>query len=402
MAINWIITLSQCDGTRPQCARCRRLNITCEYVSTNADETPGTALKNQLRLLREDLKQHADILEHLQSVPEHEAVTVIRRLRSTRNVSNVLASIEGRANTAARPSEVETARAILPRTESGVEFELNLLHRSVYPPLGPLCPDSVDFNILFPKLPRRKSLSLEPPIRTPGIESVIDPVLTVAPPSPLRGLNSRQTSPVAGPIPDRQYVDSRLNRLNMSYWTRIPVSDEFAACVLSHYFETYHPVIGCFDADLFLSDLVDQKVDTCSAFLLSALMSLACVSGCLVPLPAAICLTVAKQSYSAFDVRSSALGLAFFKEARNFWHADRTSETPSNLSARCYLSLGATMSGREDVRAPLVKEIGAIAVKLKFLGVPPTEELVLAFHKLPAQRIRQLAHVAWGTYAWLT
>lgn len=193
----------------------------------------------------------------------------------------MLASIKGCANTAARPSEVETARAILPRTESGVEFELSLLHHSVYPPLEPLCLNSVDFEILFPQFPRRRSLTPEPPIRTSSIElseSVIDPVLTVAPPFPLRGFSSRRTSPVAGPLPDRQYIDSRLSRIDIGYWTRIPISNEFAACVLSHYFETYHPIIGCLDADLFLCGLVDHRLDNCSAFLLSALMSFACVS----------------------------------------------------------------------------------------------------------------------------
>ena len=103
-------------------------------------------------------------------------------------------------------------------------------------------------------------------------------MLTIGPPSPLRGSNLRETSPVAGPFPKRQYVDSRLSRLDIGYWTRIPISSDFAACVLSQYFETYYPVIGCFDTDLFLSDLVDLKPDQCSGFLLSTLMSLACVS----------------------------------------------------------------------------------------------------------------------------
>lgn len=101
-------------------------------------------------------------------------------------------------------------------------------------------------------------------------------------------------------------------------------------------------------------------------------------------------------------MRSSAFGVAFLEEAQNFWRADRTSETLSSLSARCYLSIAATMSGRENLRAPLVKEIRDIAIKLKLFDVRATEELVLAFHKLPTQEVRQLAHVAWGTYAWLT
>lgn len=196
----------------------------------------------------------------------------------------ILSSIKGSAHGAVRPSDNKTARAILPPTESNIEFELTMLHHSVYPALEPLDIGSIDFDNLFPRSPRKSSIMLpsEPlvPIGS-GLateETSTSPVITTAPPSPLRGFRSRHTSPVAGPVQDRQYCDSRLNRLNMGYWTRIPIGDEFAACVLSNYFESYHPIFACFDPDLFLSDLVDQKLNYCSPVLVSALMSIACVS----------------------------------------------------------------------------------------------------------------------------
>jgi hypothetical protein len=113
-------------------------------------------------------------------------------------------------------------------------------------------------------------------------------------------------------------------------------------------------------------------------------------------------LTRTQQSFTIFDVRASALSIAFLNEAEKCWRISRLSETPLDLSARSYLSLAATMFGREDLRAPLIDEIFNLGTRLKLFGVPLTTELILEFRGHPDQWIRQVAHVAWGTYAWLT
>jgi hypothetical protein len=212
-------------------------------------------------------------------VSEPEALSVIRRLKSTPNTSLVLSSLRGSAHSAVRPSEQKSLRAILPPTEFETEFELNMLHNSVYPVLMPLDLSSIDMQSLLLPSSRRSSVSM-PSDSTQRVEgpSSIDPHVTILPPSPLRGTRLRQTSSVTGPAPERQYCDARLNRLKIGYWTCVPISDEFAACVLSHYLETDHPMFGCVDADLFLSGLVDRNLEHCSPFLVSALMSFACVS----------------------------------------------------------------------------------------------------------------------------
>ena len=242
------------------------------------------ALKRQVDGLQQKLKDHTEILELIRAMPDSEALEVVRKLRSTSNASVVLSSIKGSVHGAVRPSDNKTARAILPPTESNIEFELTMLHHSVYPALEPLDIGSIDFDNLFPGIHRKSPITLpSEPLVPIGSGSAtqgafMPQVITTAPPSPLRGFRSRRTSPVAGPVQDRQYCDSRLSRLNMGYWTKIPIGDEFAACVLSNYFESYHPIFACFDPDLFLSDLVDQKLNYCSPALVSALMSIACVS----------------------------------------------------------------------------------------------------------------------------
>lgn len=165
---------NQCDGKRPICARCNKLNVVYKY-------------------------------------------------RTTRSVSSVLSSIKGNAHTTTRPSETETAHAILPPTASRIEFELTLLHHSVYPALEFLDIDSIDLDSLFLCSPRGSphmspsELDHYAGSSTASGESSTNSIVAAGPPPPLRGIRSRQTSPVAGPAPDRQYCDSKLNRLVIGY-----------------------------------------------------------------------------------------------------------------------------------------------------------------------------------------
>jgi hypothetical protein len=77
--------------------------------------------------------------------------------------------------------------------------------------------------------------------------------------------------------PESQYCDERLNHLLIGFWTPTPIGDETAARAISLFLETTHPILSFFDADLFLSDLVHHRHRFCSPFLVSALLSYACV-----------------------------------------------------------------------------------------------------------------------------
>jgi len=85
-------------------------------------------------------------------------------------------------------------------------------------------------------------------------------------------------SPVVGPAPIPSYCDERLHRLEISNWTSITINNDFAARVISLYLETDHPILGLFDADLFLDNLISGKLHFCSPLLVSALLCWACVS----------------------------------------------------------------------------------------------------------------------------
>ena len=168
-------------------------------------------------------------------------------------------------HSAARPSDLDTARAILPATVSNIQTELNMLHSSVYTVAMPLNIDSNDLEQLFPKSPHPSPRRLVTvPAKRPREKD---------PPSPLRSISGY--SPPSDH--DYEYCDPRLKFLRMEFWTTIPIGNEFAARVLSHSLIIYHAVFGCVDSDLFISDLVEHSLNYCSTLLVHSMFAFACV-----------------------------------------------------------------------------------------------------------------------------
>lgn len=71
--------------------------------------------------------------------------------------------------------------------------------------------------------------------------------------------------------------DPRLQRLDISYWTDVPITSAYAAAVISHYLQTEHPTIALFDPGLFVGDLVGKRERFCSRLLVHAVLAYAIV-----------------------------------------------------------------------------------------------------------------------------
>jgi hypothetical protein len=111
---------TQCDGVRPACVQCRQRGTECVYLAASKDETHTTILKRHIESLEQELKDYADILGHLTTLPEEDAVELLRLLKSTANPRNVLAIIKGSAHSTHR--QHTAARGVLPATHSGVSL----------------------------------------------------------------------------------------------------------------------------------------------------------------------------------------------------------------------------------------------------------------------------------------
>lgn len=74
------------------------------------------------------------------------------------------------------------------------------------------------------------------------------------------------------------YCDARLLLLDISNWTSAPVSNALAASLISFYLKIDHPTLGLFDGDLFLDDLIQNRIRYCSPLLVASILLWACVS----------------------------------------------------------------------------------------------------------------------------
>lgn len=78
--------------------------------------------------------------------------------------------------------------------------------------------------------------------------------------------------------PPRVLCDPRLRHVEIGYWTKIKISNELAADILSCHFKTDHMLMGLVDADLFIEDLIAKQERFCSSLLVNAMLFFCCVS----------------------------------------------------------------------------------------------------------------------------
>jgi len=83
----------QCDGTRPQCARCSELDLTCQY-----DVAEGVSRAERMKILKRDgISTRADEMERviraLRTTSDAEAATILARLRIGERVDDLAKSL---------------------------------------------------------------------------------------------------------------------------------------------------------------------------------------------------------------------------------------------------------------------------------------------------------------------
>jgi hypothetical protein len=77
---------------------------------------------------------------------------------------------------------------------------------------------------------------------------------------------------VQKPSLPRTFCDDHLHKINIGYWSMVPMQNELAASLISLYIETDHSYLGFLDMDLFLEDIMYCRQRFCSPFLVSAVL----------------------------------------------------------------------------------------------------------------------------------
>ncbi|KAK3933992.1 hypothetical protein QBC46DRAFT_325783 [Diplogelasinospora grovesii] len=281
-------------------------------------------------------------------------------------------------------SAQRVAQSILPPTQTSMEFELMMRHPISYPTLVPAEAAHVDLEQLL-----SPSVSLSgsrPGTEMYGLPPTLSYICWKGPdvrdrrrPADVSGVTSGDLPPV--------YCDERLRKLDISKWTRVSVSNDFAARAISLYLETDHPVLGLFDADLFLDNLVTVKLAFCSPLLTSALLAWAC------------------EAYSYFEPEAAALSYLFYDEAKALWQAELENNpdkpTLTAVAASQLLSIAASCHGNDIDALALLREGCEVGVKMGLFGVPKEKSAEIWVDHVP-EWIRATTHTAWGVFSWVT
>ncbi|CAG7558172.1 unnamed protein product [Fusarium equiseti] len=174
----------------------------------------------------------------------------------------------------------------------------------------------------------------------------------------------------------QNYCDSRLERLQIGYWSKIPISDDFAASLISFYINNDHKIMGFFDADLFLEDLVECRQRFCSSFL---------------------------QGYTAIDSHANEVRVASFPEAEMLWQGERYDTSLISLAAIGLFSVACIYEGKDFLGQELSLSLRNEAERFGLCG-DQADGLVdgNTLHPNSPEWVREASQIAWGVYNWLT
>lgn len=276
-------SVAQCNGERPHCRACQQRGevAPCVYADSRGQRQPA-----------EESEQLAKLFELIKSVSERQALDILRIIRSHDDIKDIMSIVQ--ASHGSEHDQASPGRLPISTRHTRLEHELMSTNPVSFPPLR-----SAESDILklatFPRaylsIVLRVSLHARTLTRSRiaagtrrhatggGIESQSSSSAAEnSMPSDKPNTFNSAPPPVnlvnVAPPPD-----SRLAELDMSFWTTVPIPNDLAAKVLALYLETDHPLLGTFDPDLFLDDLVNRRSRYCSGVLVSALMYWGCVGG---------------------------------------------------------------------------------------------------------------------------
>ncbi|EFQ25212.1 uncharacterized protein GLRG_00356 [Colletotrichum graminicola M1.001] len=368
----------KCDG-QPQCSQCLRRGLKCEYrVITDTvlkAIPPGSQLVDKEEALSNS--DAADLLEILKRVPDDEALEALRFLRTGHEPAEAVSALR-RYDVGL--SQVALNRAILPPTQSSLEFELMMRHPLAYPAWAPVQPTKLDLEFLL--RPSRVRWEETGPALVAGSsdeQSYLSP----------HGHRRRETSldaasPVVPPEPSALY-DNRLLGIDITRWTDVPIANNFFVAVLQLHLETDYPMMLLIDIDLLLDGLHGEN-EFCSRVLINALFAWAC------------------QGYAVLEPNATLIGQRFYKEAKKLWKRTKEAQATDHVctvAAVHYLFITAVSFGAGAEYVEFLGDLLDMSQRLGLFNIDPSRmEELNANDSANYQRAK--AQIAWVLFTCLT
>lgn len=247
----------QCDTARPACGLCQRTENTCVYDTDDPTESRSQAVRRKfddLHVLHEDARNS---LDWLRSQGSSTVASCIQRLQHAEDPLRELCTVVADERTK-HPYSAITEQEVLIASSPLIRNTLTAELVVRYPASFPLVSEGDAAPV-----PTRQSLVLQASGPSPSIHARRREVSEAS-------LRAQQTP-----------RDPRLQALEISFWTTVPISNQLAANIIHLYMRVEQPVYGFFDPELFLSDLVAHRTQYCSALLVNSVLFWASVSLCM-------------------------------------------------------------------------------------------------------------------------
>ncbi|KAG8671404.1 hypothetical protein FPOAC2_04740 [Fusarium poae] len=342
----------RCNGKKPICEACHRRGEKEPCVYAEAKSVPKTS---------KETEQILELFDMIKTGPEVQAIDILRTLRGHADLDAAFSIIQSRI---AQPVRGQKRGTALEQTRYlGLESELMARHSLAFPTL-----QSHESSIL-------KKLISTGQEATPNDDN--DAQMSNNEPNPFPAHN-----PTHAQVPTLALCDDRLKKLNIGFWTSVPIPSSLAAKVVSLYLETDHPLLGPFDPDMFLADLVECKTNYCSGMLVSAIMYWGC------------------QMYSGIDSAVGKYIPEFCEETEKRWSSEKTTDSLLTLAAIELLGLGYLGNGKDHYVLTYVSEVNSMGRRMGLFGVDSNVAIAKAKQVSPDMQ-SATSYAAWGTFNWI-
>ncbi|KAI1494523.1 hypothetical protein F5X96DRAFT_694901 [Biscogniauxia mediterranea] len=313
-----------------------------------------THLKAQKRRLSDlELRSQAfdELLHVIKSLPEHESIQILKRVRTGTNIQEVL----------------------------------KLIHEATSLP-QPVQKPEYYFRYEFPYI-REMPISLNrwqnPYLTSLLFESVSSTSTNQATSSDfMDDMNDINEEPLKNiylvPYHAIELVDHRITQANVSSWTRVTSDNPTLRALLEIYFVFLFPSHLHFDREAFLDDLVAGSKRFCSSLLVNAILA------------------VAWHGYSPAKRRAEywvpgSLGYCFLAEARRLYDLERLNPTLTTVQATTIIHLEYCINGVDELGRLYLQDAIDMAWRLGIFRPDPTRSREW---QLVAET------TAWGLFNW--
>ncbi|EXK24052.1 hypothetical protein FOMG_19203 [Fusarium oxysporum f. sp. melonis 26406] len=341
----------RCDGRRPQCEACRR----------RGEQEPCTYSESRSQGQSKETEQILELFDIMKTGPENLAIDILKIIRSHSDLDTAFSILQPRIGPTRHASGQRWPAAAT--RYLGLESELMVRYSLPFPPLQPF-----ESSILKAVLSTGRISNTDSEIFGLPTNSESNPFPVHHP--------LQRSALVPGPC------DERLQELNISFWTTVPIHSDLAAKIILLYLQTDHPLLGTFDPDLFVNDLIHCETRYCSRLLLSALMYWGC------------------QMYSALDPTVKEYTSQFCDEAESRWSEEKSKDSFLTLAGIQLLGLAYMGDGKNHHVLTYMSEANSMGARLGLFGVDPTVAIPKTQEESPELQ-SAISYAAWGSFNWI-